>query len=692
MCKRLMSLGLNKHLVHRLVDEAQKWLSRSGTEWTVKRLKDAKAYYLSMLAGRDPEMELWWAKKGQKYRSPWLRLPCSSEADLVRAMVACNAYTLFIKQGDPTQAQLQKFYGSVEQELRSLSSTREVTQAFQTILDGEEDLRDVFARMSGLKTRGWKKGLQMTKRLASPSPFWEYIYSSEKKAPTVSSRQRDVETEMKWVVDNITSPTVMGRLYKYRGLASASGLTKVLHQSRISPEVTYGGGNVSYIQEPGYKLRAIANPFRVHQVILDPLKQALMRKLRALSTDCTHDQRSGALWAQAKLREGRTVHAVDLSDATNNIPFGPQLVALAILLHLDIHDKTTSDILSYFVEVSREGWRTPDDRIVRWSRGQPLGLGPSFGSFALWHNALLNLCHSQANSMFAKDDCFRVVGDDVVIACDTTHELYRKCLRHMEIPVSEAKCISSNKVTEFVGYVVTPTALYPIPKWRQLSDRNFMDVLKFIGPSGLSWLRPRQRAVAKLLAPIPEEFGGLGWNPKGLTYESRIAAAARLGLLDDQPEKVPLQEQTQAAVALINKVCYNGDVSIWTDYVSSYLGHHDRPTRPCRLHESAKNIPNRVGLDGDINPYFKDAHGFRVGPAFSSGDPRGRTQLETLETQLFGKTAPTSDFAKALLKAVEADMKEFGNPSVSKGTEDQPDQKSEVEAEKPKPQPKKPRM
>jgi hypothetical protein len=632
-----MTLGLNKHLVHRLVDEAQKWLSRSGPEWTVKRLKDAKAYYMSKLADKEPEMATWWAKKGKVYRSPWLSLPSSSEKQIVQAMIACNAYTLLIHEGNiPTSAQLRKFFDSVEQEKSSLATSRETTSLMRELAD-LEDRRPILIEMTGLgdqleATRSTRN--RPTTQVASPRPFYEHIYSSTKKAPTVSKRQRDVESEMKWVSDNITSPAVMGLLYKYRGLSSSAGFTSVLHQAKISPAEAVGGGKISYIQEPGYKLRAVANPYRVHQVILEPLKSVIMRKLKAMPSDCTHDQREGALWAQAKLQEGRTLHAVDLSDATNNIPLAPQITALCHSLNLDMHDKTTSDQISYLIEVSRTSWLTQDGRTVRWSRGQPLGLGPSFGLFALWHNTTLALCHQASGSPYSQDDAYRIVGDDVVIACDATHRQYRKCLRHMDIPVSEAKCISSNKCTEFVGFVVTPDALYPIPKWKSPSDRNFMDVLKLLGPNGMSWLRPRQRRVAKLLAPIPEDFGGLGWNPRGLPLEDRVALAADLGLLDELPEVTPLQEQSRAAFTLINKVCLHGDVRMWNQHLSTVYGHHYRSTRPGSLNEPSKDIPEKVGLVGDNNPYFGDVDGFAPGPVISNGDPRGRTQLEILEQKL----------------------------------------------------------
>lgn len=649
LCKRLMALGFNKHLTHRMVNDVEKWLKRNGPEWTITRLKDAKAYYLSKLAGKEPEMATWWSQKGPKgcktFKSAWLNLPQNSEEQLAKAMCACNAYTLFINPGTPTPKQLRKFYGSVEQEKLSLTKPRDATELLRTLADASQFERgQMFLEYSSGKSSKKRHPSQQAKRkLNLPRPFYEHIYSDEKRAPTVEKSQKDVEAEMKWVADNITSPAVMGLLYKYRGLASAAGFTKVLHQVKINTaDGVSGGGNISYLQEPGYKLRAIANPFRVHQVILDPLKKELMRFLKSFPTDCTHDQAEGQRWAQEKLREGRTVHAVDLSDATNNIPFEPQVIAMAYALQLDLHDKTTSDTLSYFIEVSRSTWKDPDNKLIRWSRGQPLGLGPSFGSFALWHGLLLRACHRNSGSKYDWNDCFRTVGDDVVIACDDTHRQYRKWLDHMDIPVSEAKCISSNKCTEFAGEVITPSSRYAIPKWKSLSDRNFLDVLKFLGPKALSWCKPRQRLVAKILAPVPELYGGLGWNPKGIPMEDRVEYAVNLGMLEDSPEVVPTRERTLAAIAIINNVCKNGDVSYWSGYLNQKLNTSLTPTGSelrqvtidrSRFGSSIATALEELKIRSDTNPVFSELDSYDAGPV-DTGDPRGKTRLESLESKL----------------------------------------------------------
>jgi hypothetical protein len=655
-----MTIGIKQHLTHRLVNEVEKWLKRNGQEWTISRLKDAKAYYLSKLAGQEPEMEHWWKQVGpsedRRFKSNWLNLPQESEKQLVRALCACNAYTLFINSGDPTEKQLSKFYKSVEQDKYSLSNPRQVTELLRGLADS--DARDrvrLFAKSIGcsdtskVKFPVYLKGQK--RKLPQPSHFSEFIYSEEKNAPVVSRENKGVESEMKWVFDNISSPAVMGLFTRYRGLSSMVGVTPLLRSNKLKINThsdVAGGGNIAYIQEPGFKLRAVANPFRIHQVVLEPLKKQIMEFLRKMPTDCTHDQDSGQTWIQAKLAEGRTAHAVDLSDATNNIPLEPQIISMVTYLNLDNTDKTTSDILSYFIEVSRSTWKTPEGKLTSWTLGQPMGLGPSFGSFALWHNWTLRIAHSTSGSQYSWDDSFRVIGDDVVIACDDTHRRYREILSIMDIPVSEAKCISSNKCTEFAGKVITPTSSYPIPKWKSLSDRNFMDVLKLFGPQAMKWCKPRQRAVAKILAPIPECYGGLGWNPKGLPMEDRIIDAINLGLLDDSPEVDPARDLTQAMIRNINKVCYHGDVSLLSRFL--YDKFNTSPTstesRVLRLSENKTisitqklRILKALRLHSDVNASVSEDVGLEPGPVLTSGDPRPKTQLENWESKLLNTVA-----------------------------------------------------
>lgn len=652
-----------------MVNDVLKWDSRNGPEWTVKRLKDAKAYYLSKLANKEPEMATWWRQTGPKgnrrFASVWLNLPQETEAQLVRAIRVCNAYSLFKRDQklDPSGAQLAKFHNSVTQARSSLSNQRSMGEILRYMVElSNAERTRMFShslekgKIVGVHRNGVSKD-EYRRRIPLPLKFWEHSVSGTKKAPHTGFSQRDLETSFKWVVDNLTNPTVMGLLYKYKGLASSSGFTSVRNQIPghllgIPNKVQAGGGLISYIQEEGYKLRAVANPYRVHQVILQPLKKEALQFLSKLPTDCTHDQEAGQIWAREKLEEGRTLHAVDLSDATNNIPLSLQMISLVTSLSLDLCDKTTSDLLMYFMEVSRTTWHDKCKGDIVWTWGQPMGLGPSFPVFAIWHNQTLRIAHKRSGSKLPWQDCYRVVGDDVVIACDDTHRVYRQLLANWQIPVSEAKCISSNKCTEFVGKVITPKAGYAVPKFKSLSDRNFMDVLKQVGPSALSWCKPRQRLVAKILAQIPEDLGGLGWNPKGLPLSTRVELAAKLGLLETKPEDMPTRHVSQAAYAILNRVAYDGGLELCLDALAQTTKFSGRPRLTTSETLLKSSLPSRkasgdseksilktlseVAVDSDVNPIYGDMSEYRTGAPLSEGDPRGTSQLESWESRLKG--------------------------------------------------------
>jgi hypothetical protein len=295
-----------------------------------------------------------------------------------------------------------------------------------------------------------------------------------------------------------------------------------------------------------------------------------------------------------------------------------------------MHDKTTSDLLSYFIEVSRERWKTPEANTVQWSVGQPMGLGPSFGSFAFFHNVILHLAHQEAKSEKHPLDTFRIVGDDVVIACDKVHTSYLKALKVLKIPVSESKCISSKVLTEFVGRIITHDATYPTIKWKNTSDNNFIDVMKFLGPSSTTLLQKRQRKMVKVLAPIPECFGGLGWNPKGLSYEMRIAYATHIGVFDESTEVEPSRDLTSAIVSNLNKVAYSGNVSFsGTPYKGTKLNEPCTPSTEGRV----SRIVRTTKVHSDVNPLVAKTSFFRQGPVLTTGDPRGKSRLENLESK-----------------------------------------------------------
>lgn len=269
-------------------------------------------------------------------------------------------------------------------------------------------------------------------------------------------------------------------------------------------------GNIGIIQEQGYKLRAVANPGRVYQCALQPLGKRIYDILPHLPWDCTHNQDKGFPFIQSHLSGEKTVYSIDLSGATDYFPLDLQM---AILKKMFKHDL---DSVNLFYDLSRGYWKYKD-RMIRWTKGQPLGLYPSFGSFALAHGLLLFVLND-----FKHMNAFFVLGDDVVILDETLYKRYISVLSELECPISYAKSLISNNLAEFAGKLLTKDKIVEQTKWRNISDDSFLDNLRNIGPKAMRLLRPRQRKIAKILWDIPEFMGGLGFNEKGIPLEDRV--------------------------------------------------------------------------------------------------------------------------------------------------------------------------
>jgi len=146
-----------------------------------------------------------------------------------------------------------------------------------------------------------------------------------------------------------------------------------------------------------------------------------------------------------------------------------------------------------------------------------MGLYPSFPAFALSHHRLL----TDIEEELGVKDTYRILGDDIVISDGDVHESYRSKLNDLACPVSESKCLISNKFAEFAGKLVTGDSEFPTFKHRHVSSRNFLDIVRSLGRQAIGLLDNEQKRVLMYLAALPEPWG-LGWNSSGATLESRI--------------------------------------------------------------------------------------------------------------------------------------------------------------------------
>lgn len=519
LSKRLVHVGLPGELREPFFRLVLSWIDSSGLEWTVSRLKAIRVDFLRKKGGQCKSSS--WIKSGKN--GMWFGGPIGSlehfafrnEKSFQIAITVLSLYTAFISE-KVTPSQARKFVSGVAAKAVTIqpSLIEAVRLGFQ---------------LSGLSPRN--------KHLPNAKPLLAYNPSPTKYGPTPLGSVPEMES----VVDSLDflsyegGPSHLLRFWDlYKPVLDGLDPEKdwVLRSYtgfglRSQPEPKPGAlnvGRIGLIQEPGFKLRAVANPGRVFQRVLEPLGRELFQTLKSLPWDCTFQQNKADTAIQSALYQGQKVYSVDLSGATDYFPLDLQVEVLRQLLP---GSRNTVDL---FIEISNGWWSVPKsfpkdlliefgfcNSRIQWSKGQPLGLFPSFASFALTHGLLLLglLGHEHRGEFF-------ILGDDVIILDSTLYSRYRSALSSMCCPVSESKTLESSQIAEFRSVVFTSTSQIPQYKWRMPSDDSFIDIVR-LNPYMYSTFRERQRKVIDLICGLPVELGGLGWNPKGISLGDRLA-------------------------------------------------------------------------------------------------------------------------------------------------------------------------
>lgn len=496
LLKRASIIGVPNELSVPVVMLFVTWAENSGLEWSISRFKSVKVDFIRSFGGL-PLTTPWIAKKDNYFRGPLgglQRWALRSEKNFKLAIQLLQVYTFFYSD-DVTETQSRKFIDAVQSDGKT-----NFLNTYSSIL--RESVRRVFPRQF---SHGNPSPLIL--RPLSPS-------RNEPHANGTSCPEGELTLEC---AKSFLDDTDFGRyvVSKYPeifahvlpGMACAIG-SEVFEY----PVYTNSVGKIGLIQEPGFKLRAVANPGRVYQQALGPLGDSLYDILKTLPWDCTHNQSLPFETIQRHLASGLTAHAVDLSNATDMFPFSLQYDMLTQMYH-------RHDLIELFYDLSRAPWRCDlvPDQVIQWKTGQPLGLYPSFAAFALCHGLVLYGLNG-----FDHNNKFFVLGDDVVILDEGLHSRYKSFLSLCGIPFSDSKTLSSDVLTEFGGKVITPNLVIPQLKWRFVSDDSFIDIAKLVGYQAIRLMRPRQRKVFEAISDLPDFLGGPGFNPRGVPLDVRV--------------------------------------------------------------------------------------------------------------------------------------------------------------------------
>jgi hypothetical protein len=258
-------------------------------------------------------------------------------------------------------------------------------------------------------------------------------------------------------------------------------------------------GKISALyKDQSLKVRWVASPLRSYQLMLKPMGDALFNLMRELPWDCTFDQQKGINKVQQWLREGRKCYSFDLKSSTDYLPLALQMMVFKQLSD----DPVWKELCALFHWVATGNYRCKEaGGLLRWYRGQPMGLYPSFPGLALGHAAIAHYASRTGNGDFC------ILGDDIVIVGDSSAQLYRKVMETLGCQISEKKTFISNTTAEFAGKIIRSDAIYNCVKWKAFDDDNFLQKIIMLGGSFLKFLSPRQRKVFHTLKCLQPPYG-----------------------------------------------------------------------------------------------------------------------------------------------------------------------------------------
>lgn len=636
-CKRLRASGLSRDTTLRALDQINQWLDSNGPAWTIARLKMLKQGYVNKLAGAD---ELFprdsWIKTSKK------GTPTGPFAEIFKlkkpqkALSALMVYSQFVSK-KVIPSQLTKFIeavNSAEVKMVDVASDSEhewgVAAASAKMLHqynpGEGPVKPRFGKVTTWANRKVRVPLVET----DPNASFQEIMDGT--ANTV----RTVEAGHDPLVKSASHPLAWSFFEgNQTEIDFPDDITSVMASAAMRPE-DYSGvenivGTIGLIQEPGFKLRTIANPYPIFQVLLSRMGEAVYQTLERVNEDATFDQDSAVLDIQNAMRDGVELMSIDLSSATDRFPLDFTLRAMVPFVKDGLFTKAELDLWS---EISRSDWKMPkrqSPNTVCWGNGQPLGVYPSFGAFAWSHHVLARM---------ADPTFYRILGDDIVIDREAGIRL-RARYSELGLLISEDKSIDSSVLAEFGGRLITKRRILTQPKWRDISDRSFVDMIRALGPKGLGLLPPRQRKVIQLLAEVPKELCsfGLNWNPHGKPYAQRVKESQEIisALTNPQLEYLTNKNLADAMDSLKLTI----SMREYSDFKGVAVMPPDEAlVQPVPIWDIDSRI---LQLSGSTNVEFEsDDLPVRdwVPHEEHISDPRGLTTLEVLERKLKGVKKP----------------------------------------------------
>ncbi|CEZ26297.1 RNA dependent RNA polymerase [Botrytis cinerea mitovirus 2] len=199
-----------------------------------------------------------------------------------------------------------------------------------------------------------------------------------------------------------------------------------------------GIGKIAIVKDPELKQRAIAMVDYYSQLVLRPIHDGLLNKLRNLPQDRTFTQNPFNNWGKTM---GNSFWSLDLSSATDRFPISLQEKVLASILKDEAKAETWRKIL-----IERD-YKLPNGNLTRYSVGQPMGAYSSWTAFTISHHLVVHFAaHLCGIENFDK---YILLGDDIVINNDKVARKYIKIMTKLGVDISINKTHVSKNTYEF---------------------------------------------------------------------------------------------------------------------------------------------------------------------------------------------------------------------------------------------------
>lgn len=232
-----------------------------------------------------------------------------------------------------------------------------------------------------------------------------------------------------------------------------------IDQCKLYSDSKYSGKERGYlrkvtaISDKELKTRIIAILDYWSQTALKPLHDSVMSNLKKFKCDFTMDQHGFS----AKTLPQGTRYSYDLSNATDRFPINLQHALLKELIGVEKAD-AWKHILTFY-----EYTYKPNNTVIKYCAGQPMGAYSSWAVFSLCHHFILYVAARSTGQETNKN--YMMLGDDIVIIGGVLADKYRLLMDSLKVSIADRKSFISERYFEFAkrsylnGTDVTP---YPI--------------------------------------------------------------------------------------------------------------------------------------------------------------------------------------------------------------------------------------